>query len=188
MTKLHILILWPDKRYYGDFIHSPRLLGSPLFSPFWKSTFLLKSIFYKNSQKPSLRSGLLVPVFWGNLCSERNTFSRAVGARFARTEQNQFSTWFLNSAPFLPVIWHTISLLAKKVGLARPWARPHARTPAKSIFNIIFEFSAVFTCYLTYYKPIAKKDCLARPRARRGCAVRAKWDFFTFMNLFYQYI
>ena len=76
----------------------------------------------------------------------------------------------------------------KKVGLARPWARPHARTPAKSIFNIIFEFSAVFTCYLTYYKPIAKKDCLARPRVRHGRAVRAKWDFFTFMNLFYQYI
>ena len=40
---------------------------------------------------------------------------------------------------------------------------------------MIFEFSAVFTCYLTYYKPIAKKDCLARPRARRGRAVRAKW-------------
>ena len=70
---------------------------------------------------------------------------------------------------------------AKKVGRAR-------RTPAKSILNIIFEFSAVFTCYLTYYKPIAKKDCLACPRARRGCAVHAKWDFFIFMNLFYQYI
>ena len=50
-----------------------------------------------------------------------------------------------------------------------------ARGSAKLIFNIIFEFSAVFTCYLTYYKPIAKKDCLARPRARRGRAVRAKW-------------
>ena len=59
---------------------------------------------------------------------------------------------------------------------------------ASSIFNMIFEFSAVFTCYSTYYKPIAKKVGLARPRARRGRAVRAKWDFFTFMNLFYQYI
>ena len=64
--------------------------------------------------------------------------------------------------------------MAKKVDLARLRARPHAGASAESIFNIIFEFSAVFTCYLTYYKPIAKKDCLARPRARRGRAVRAK--------------
>ena len=40
-----------------------------------------------------------------------------------------------------------------------------------------FEFSAVFTCYSTYYKPIAKKVGLARPQARRGRAVRAKWFF-----------
>ena len=80
-------------------------------------------------------------------------------------------------------------LFTKKIDLARPQARRgHARAPAESIFNIIFEFSAVFTCYLIYYKPIAKKGCSARPRARRGRAVRAKWDFFTFMNLFYQYI
>ena len=64
--------------------------------------------------------------------------------------------------------------------------RPHAGAPAESIFNMIFEFSAVFTCYLTYYKPIAKKVGLARPPARRGRAVRAKWDFFTFINLFYR--
>ena len=70
----------------------------------------------------------------------------------------------------------------------KSWFGAPMGTPAKSIFNIIFEFSAVFTCYLTYYKPIAKKDCLARPRARRGRAVCAKWDFFTSMNLFYQYI
>ena len=49
-----------------------------------------------------------------------------------------------------------------------------ARRDKESIFNMIFEFSAVFTCYLTYYKPIAKKVGLARPPARRGRAVRAK--------------
>ena len=45
---------------------------------------------------------------------------------------------------------------------------------ASSIFNMIFEFSAVFTCYLTYYKPITKKSWFgapvrawACPRARR---------------------
>ena len=53
----------------------------------------------------------------------------------------------------------------KKVDLAQPRARPHAGAPAESIFNIIFEFSAVFTCYLTYYKPIAKKVGLVRPLA-----------------------
>ena len=47
---------------------------------------------------------------------------------------------------------------------------------------MIFEFSAVFTCYLTYYKPIAKKIGLARPLARRGRAVRVKQDFFIFIN------
>ena len=71
------------------------------------------------------------------------------------------------------------------------WARPctpgRSRGRAESIFNIIFEFSAVFTCYLTYYKPIAKKVDLARLRARRGRAVRAKWDFFIFINFFYRY-
>ena len=36
--------------------------------------------------------------------------------RFARAcSQNRFSTSFLNSAPFLPVIWHTISLLPKNI-------------------------------------------------------------------------
>ena len=30
---------------------------------------------------------------------------------------------------------------------------------AESIFNVIFEFYAVFTCYLTYYKPSAKESC-----------------------------
>ena len=30
--------------------------------------------------------------------------------------------------------------------------------PTELNFNIIFEFSADFTCYLTYYKPIAKKS------------------------------
>ena len=29
---------------------------------------------------------------------------------------------------------------------------------AESIFNVIFEIYAVFTCYLTYYKPSAKKS------------------------------
>ena len=29
---------------------------------------------------------------------------------------------------------------------------------AESIFNEIFEIYAVFTCYLTYYKPSAKKS------------------------------
>ena len=79
----------------------------------------------------------------------------------------------------------TTSLLPKK--LIWP-ARGHARTPERPqnrFFNIIFEFSAVFTCYLTYYKPIAKKVDLVRPRVCRGRAVRAKWDFFIFMNLFY---
>ena len=89
---------------------------------------------------------------------------RAVGVRCAR---NELSTSFLNSVPFLPAIWHTISLLPKKVGLARPCAPGRARGRAESIFNIIFEFSAVFTCYLTYYKPIAKKHCLARLHARK---------------------
>ena len=28
---------------------------------------------------------------------------------------------------------------------------------AESIFNVIFEIYAVFTCYLTYYMPSAKK-------------------------------
>ena len=38
-----------------------------------------------------------------------------------------------------------------------------ARGRAESIFKMIFEFSAVFTCYLTYYKPIAKKSCFGMP-------------------------
>ena len=29
---------------------------------------------------------------------------------------------------------------------------------AETIFNVIFEIYAVFTCYLTYYKPSAKKS------------------------------
>merc|ERR1712020_680833 len=38
---------------------------------------------------------------------------------------------------------------------------------AESIFNVIFEIYAVFTCYLTYYKPSAKKVDRARALARR---------------------
>ena len=41
---------------------------------------------------------------------------------------------------------------------------PHAGAPTESIFNVIFEFSAVFTCYLTYM-PIPKKVALARPQS-----------------------
>ena len=43
----------------------------------------------------------------------------------------------------------------------------HAGAPAESIFIIIFEFSAVFICYLTYYKPIDKKVGLVHPQAAR---------------------
>ena len=35
--------------------------------------------------------------------------------------------------------------------------------PTELNFNIIFEFSADFTCYLTYYKPIAKKSWFGAP-------------------------
>ena len=53
--------------------------------------------------------------------------------------------------------------------------------PTELNFNIIFEFSANFTCYLTYYKPIAKKVDLTHPR--RGRAVRAQNRFSTsFLN------
>ena len=62
-----------------------------------------------------------------------------------------------------------------------------ARSDKESIFNKIFEFSAVFTCYLTYYKPIAKKSCFGAPAgAPWACSVR-EVGFFIFMNLFYPY-
>ena len=47
--------------------------------------------------------------------SQNISIIQIYGALRARTKQNQFSTSFLNSAPFLPVIWHTISLLPKKL-------------------------------------------------------------------------
>ena len=63
----------------------------------------------------------------------------------------------------------SISKFCVSVSLGARW---YAGAPTESIFNMIFEFSAVFTCYLTYYKPIAKKDCLARPRAPMGAPAR----------------
>ena len=48
---------------------------------------------------------------------------------------------------------------------------------AESIFNVIFEIYAVFTCYLTYYKPSAKKVGRAR-RARAGTPARPQDNFF----------
>ena len=77
--------------------------------------------------------------------------------------------------------------IAKKVDLARP----HAGASAESIFNIIFEFSAVFTCYLTYYMPIAKKVDLARPRARPHTGAPAESIFnniFEFSAFFTCYL
>ena len=80
----------------------------------------------------------------------------------------------------------------KKNCLAAPaGADGRARTPAKSIFNIIFEFSAVFTCYLTYYKPIAKKVDLAHPGALSACGACAESIFniiFEFSAVFACYL
>ena len=73
------------------------------------------------------------------------------------------------------------SLAPRSTG-PRPCVPARARGRAESIFKMIFEFSAVFTCYSTYYKPIAKKVGLARPRARRGRAVRAKWFFYIYFT------
>ena len=48
----------------------------------------------------------------------------------------------------------TTNYLGIKVYSQKPSLRSGLLVP---IFNMIFEFSAVFTCYSTYYKPIAKK-------------------------------
>ena len=53
----------------------------------------------------------------------------------------------------------------------------HASATAESIFNLIFEIYAVFTCYLTYYKPNAKKVNLAR-RVCAGTPARPQDNFF----------
>ena len=60
--------------------------------------------------------------------------------------------------------------------IGAPWARWHTGTPAESIFNLIFEIYAVFTCYLTYYKPNAKKVNLAR-RTRAGTPAHPQNQF-----------
>ena len=63
--------------------------------------------------------------------------------------------------------------------------------PTELNFNIIFEFSADFTCYLTYYKPIAKKVDLARPRARPHTGAPAESIFnniFEFSAVFTCYL
>ena len=54
---------------------------------------------------------------------------------------------------------------------------------AESIFNVIFEIYAVFTCYLTYYKPIGKKKLVWRGQGRARAPARPQNRFSTsFLN------
>ena len=57
--------------------------------------------------------------------------------------------------------------MARRARAGTPGARRHAGAPAESILNVIFEIYAVFTCFLTYYKPSRIKS--------RNCAPRACW-------------
>ena len=99
-----------------------------------------------------------------------------------RCPQNRFSTWFLNSAPFLPVIWHTISLLPKKivwrargravgVRCARSGIFLHLWIYFINIFNLFQWSTSQNSCFKVAY--VVKKHIFARC----GRAGRAKRKF-----------
>ena len=96
--------------------------------------------------------------------------------------QNRFSTSYLNSAPFLPVIWHTISLLPKKivwrargravgVRCARSGIFLHLWIYFINIFNLFQWSTSQNSCFKVAY--VVKKHIFARC----GRAGRAKRKF-----------
>ena len=56
--------------------------------------------------------------------------------------------------------------------------------PAESILNVISEIYAVFTCFLTYYKPSTNKSWYGAPRARWHAGAPAESIFNVIFEIY----
>ena len=111
--------------------------------------------------------------------TKKSWFGAPMGA--PARPQNRFSTSYLNSAPFLPVIRHTISLLPKKIVWRARWRAVGVQCARSGIFlhlwiyfiNIfnLFQWStSQNSCFKVAY--VVKKHIFARcGRAKRKFSI-----------------
>ena len=89
-------------------------------------------------------------------------YKNSRNARFARIPLVGLTTPFHPRQPPGLVLQMLFSHALRRTDTGRTYGDPRGVIggllyETESIFNVIFEIYAIFTCYLTYYKPSAKK-------------------------------